>query len=368
MSNKEERKTESKRDLIDRLIGGAAASASVGKLEDYPSETLGARLHELGVSRRAFMQFCAGMASLMALPPSMGPAMAATLLAASAKPSVVYMSFQECTGCLESLVNSFPTTSAKSISIEKLILETISLDYQETLMAGAGDKAETRLEELTSQANSGYVLIVDGSIPNVANSGYFVSHGQSGVNRFKNAAANAGLIIAVGTCASFGGLPKADPNPTGAVSIGDLLKTLGMGGKPLINVSGCPPIPEVITGVIMYYLTSGMPELDSNKRPKVFYGETVHEHCYREESFEDGPWVERFDDTNARKGACMLHMGCKGPVTHNACSKLKWNQGTSFPIQSGHGCIGCSEPNFWDLNLGAGKGFYVQLPKGSYDD
>jgi hydrogenase small subunit len=358
--------SESKRAVFRSLVDDPAAKPDGIDFAGYEPDTLGAQLHELGVSRRAFMQFCAGMASLMAMPPSMGPAMAATLLALPAKPSVLYLSFQECTGCLESLVNSLPTTKANSTSIENLILNLISLDYQETLMAAAGDQVESWLELL--QQKQGYVLIVDGSIPNVANSGYFVSHGQSGVERFRKAAANAGLIIAVGTCASFGGLPKADPNPTGAVSIGDLLKTLGMGSKPLINVSGCPPIPEVITGVIMYYLTKGMPELDTLKRPKVFYGETVHDGCYREEGFEDGPWVERFDDANARKGACLFHMGCKGPVTHNACSKLKWNQGVSFPIQSGHGCIGCSEPNFWDMNLGAGKGFYVRLPKGSFHD
>jgi hydrogenase small subunit len=171
----------------------------------------------------------------------------------------------------------------------------------------------------------------------------------------------------VGTCASFGGLPKANPNPTGAVSIGTLMSQLGI-AKPLINVSGCPPMAEVITGVILYYLASGMPALDRLRRPKVYYGETVHEDCYRRERFEEGPWPQGFDDAASRQGGCLYMLGCKGPVTHNACSRIRWNQGTSFPMMSGHGCLGCSEPDFWDrMNLGGKVGFYIPIESGPYD-
>jgi hydrogenase small subunit len=319
------------------------------------------RLLEIGISRRRFLSFCTGLASLMALPQSMAPRLAAAATSPT-KPSVVYMSFQECTGCLESMVNSFAFRGGATI--DNLILNMISLDYQETLMAAAGAQAEEQLFASTSPSQAGYVLVVDGSIPAQWDSGYFVSGGRSGVARFRDAAQNAGLIVAVGTCASFGGLPKADPNPTGAVSIGDLMASLGI-NKPLINVSGCPPIPEVITGVILYYLTSGMPGLDRLSRPTMFYGETVHDECYREESFEDGPFALSFDDANARRGNCLFKLGCKGPVTHNACSTIKWNQGVSFPMMSGHGCIGCSEPDFWDrINSNGRKGFYVQLSGG----
>ena len=290
------------------------------------------------------------MASVMALPQAMVPKLAAAATAPQ-KPSVVYMSFQECTGCLESLVNSFAFQGGTTV--ENLILNMISLDYQETLMAAAGEQAEEQLRSVTSK--TGYVLVVDGSIPALADSGYFVSGGRSGLARFNDAAKNAGLIIAVGTCASFGGLPKAAPNPTGAISIEDLMFDLGI-KVPLINVSGCPPIPEVITGTILYYLAyKDRPPLDSLKRPLLFYGKTVHKDCFREEFFDDdGLFAASFDDAAARQGACLFDLGCKGPVTYNACSKIKWNQGTSYPMLSGHGCIGCSEPNFWDrANLGA---------------
>jgi hydrogenase small subunit len=321
------------------------------------------RIAAAGYSRRHFMSSMASMASLLGLPATMIPELAAAATAPK-KPSVVYMSFQECTGCLESLVNSFAFSGGSSI--ENLILNVISLDYQETLMAAAGDQAELQLR--TATAATGYVLVVDGSIPANWQSGYFVSGGRSGVARFRDAAANAGLIVAVGTCASFGGLPKAAPNPTGAISIGQMMKNLGI-TVPLVNISGCPPVPEVITGSILYYLAKGLPALDALLRPKVFYGETVHEECNREEYLEDGPHVKVFDDSNARFGGCLIEMGCKGPVTHNACTKIKWNQGVSFPMMAGHGCIGCSEPDFWDrLNTGNKKGFYVPLAPGSYHD
>jgi hydrogenase small subunit len=320
------------------------------------------RLQQLGISRRRFLSYCAGLASLMALPQSMIPRLAQAATS-PAKPSVVYMSFQECTGCLESMVNSFAFKGGTTI--DNLILNLISLDYQETLMAAAGDQAEDLLKTLTSKTD--YVLIVDGSIPAHWNSGYFVSGERSGVARFRDAAMNAALIIAVGTCASFGGLPKANPNPTGAVSIGTLMAQLKI-SKPLINVSGCPPIPEVITGTILYYLASGMPKLDNLRRPKVFYGETVHEDCAREDCFEDGPYVRAFDDAASRKGGCLFMVGCKGPVTYNACSTLRWNQGVSNPINAGHGCLGCSEPDFWDrLNLNNQPGFYVPIADEPYD-
>lgn len=333
--------------------------ADVTPADEFELDEASAReLLKLGISRRGFMSFCMGMASLMALPLSMAPQLAMAALSPK-KPSVVYMSFQECTGCLESLVNSFAFRGGTTI--ENLILNLISLDYQETLMAASGAQAEEQLSALTAAGNAGYVLVVDGSVPAQWDSGYFVSGGRSGVARFRDAAKNAGVIIAVGTCASFGGLPKADPNPTDAVSIGDLMVNLGI-SKPLINVSGCPPIPEVITAVILYYLAKGMPALDALHRPKMFYGKTVHDECYREESFEDGPFAMSFDDANARKGRCLFKMGCKGPVAHNACSTVKWNQGTSSPMMSGHGCIGCSEPNFWDhMNQQGIKGFYVPL-------
>ncbi len=313
------------------------------------AQTLGAHLRAHGITRRGFLKFCGLLASSMALAPAMIPKIAAALEAAQ-RPSVIWLSFQECTGCTESL------TRAHSPSIESLIFDAISLDYHHTLQAASGEGAEAARAAAMQAHHGKYVLVVDGSIP-LGNPGYSTIAGMSNLEMLQEAAAGAAAIIAVGTCAAFGGLPKAKPNPTGAVSVSDLIKD-----KPIINIPGCPPIPVVITGVIAHFLTFGLPALDSLGRPKAFYGQSIHDRCYRRPFYEAGLFAETFDDAGAKAGWCLYKLGCKGPVTYNACATTKWNDGTSFPIESGHGCIGCSEPNFWDFG-----GFYraLSLPTGA---
>ena len=177
------------------------------------------------------------------------------------------------------------------------------------------------------------------------------------VDMLKHSAKNAAAIVCVGTCAAFGGIPHAYPNPTGAVSVSDIITD-----KPIINVSGCPPIPVVITGVLAHFLTFGsIPELDHLGRPAAYYGQSIHDRCYRRPFYERGKFAKTFDDEGAKKGWCLYELGCKGPTTYNACATVKWNGGTSFPIGSGHGCIGCSEPNFWDKG-----GFYNPISAGDW--
>ncbi|MGV6827754.1 MAG: hydrogenase small subunit [bacterium] len=310
-------------------------------------QTLADHLRSQGISRRGFLKFCAATASMMALPPSMVPAIAAALESAK-RPSVIWLSFQECTGCTESLTRSHSPT------VEGLIFDAISLDYHHTLQVASGHGAEAAREAAMEEHYGKYLLVVDGSIP-VDNPGFSTIAGISNLDMLKDVAAGAAAIITVGTCAAYGGLPKADPNPTGARSVSDIITD-----KPIVNVPGCPPIPTVITGVLTHFLTFGaLPELDHLGRPKVFYGQSIHDRCYRRPFYEKGLFAETFDDEGARKGWCLYRLGCKGPTTYNACATAKWNQGTSFPIESGHGCIGCSEPDFWDLG-----GLYRALPEG----
>jgi hydrogenase small subunit len=299
--------------------------------------TVGEMLRKAGISRRGFIQYCTAVASAMALPPWMGPAMAEQLRN-SPRPSVVYLSFQECTGCLESLTRSFAPT------IEDLIFNTISLDYNDTLMAASGEPAESARAKAMKDNFGKYVLVVDGSVPTGAGGGYCTAGGHSAEDTLREAAKGAAAIVCVGTCAAFGGIPFADPNPTSAWPVSAIV-----GDKPLINVSGCPPMPEVITGTLLQFVTTGrVPDLDEHRRPKVFFGNTIHDRCYRRPFYDQGKFAKTFDDEGARNGWCLYELGCKGPTTYNACATIKWNGGTSFPIQSGHGCIGCSEPEFWD--------------------
>ena len=307
--------------------------------------TLLESLRRQGVSRRAFLKFCAATASLMALPPTMISAVAEAL-AKARRPSVIWLSFQECTGCTESLTRSHSPT------VESLILGAISLDYHHTLMAASGTAAETARETAMKEFDGKYLLIVDGSIPTKDGGVYSTIAGRTNLDMLEEAAKGAAAIVAVGSCAAFGGIPHANPNPTGAVSVSDIIKD-----KPIINVPGCPPIPVVITGVLTHYLTFGtIPDLDDKGRPLSFYGDTIHDRCYRRPFYDQGKFAKTFDDEGARNGWCLFELGCKGPTTHNACATTKWNQGVSFPIESGHGCLGCSEPDFWD----AGS-FYTAL-------
>ncbi|MBZ0129616.1 MAG: hydrogenase small subunit [Rhodobacteraceae bacterium] len=303
-----------------------------------------------GISRRGFLKYCASLTSLMALPPLMAPRVAHALETA-ARPSVIWLSFQECTGCTESLTRSHSPT------IEDLIFNAVSLDYHHTLQAASGHAAEAAREQAMKDHWGKYLLVVDGSIP-VGNPGFSCIAGISNLDMLKETAAGAAAIVSVGTCAAFGGIPHADPNPTGAVAVSEIITD-----KPIINVPGCPPIPVVMSGVLAHFLTFGIPALDELGRPKAFYGETIHDRCYRRPFYDKGLFAEGFDDEGAREGWCLYKLGCKGPTTKSVCATVKWNNGTSFPIEAGHPCLGCTEPDFWDNG-----GFYkpLSVPAGDY--
>ncbi len=189
-----------------------------------------------------------------------------------------------------------------------------------------------------------YILAVEGNPPLNEDGMYCIIGGKPFVEQRKMAAEHAKAIISWGACASYGCVQAAAPNPTRATPVHKVILD-----KPIIKVPGCPPIAEVMTGVITYMLTfDRLPELDRQGRPAMFYSQRIHDKCYRRPHFDAGQFVEQWDDENAKKGYCLYKMGCKGPTTYNACSTVRWNEGTSFPIQSGHGCIGCSEDGFWD--------------------
>jgi hydrogenase small subunit len=300
------------------------------------NQSVGERLEARGVSRRSFLKFCATTASLLALPPALAPRIAEAL-EAQRRPSVIWLSFQECTACTESILRSTAPT------IESMIFETISLDYHHTLQAAAGHAAEAARETAMKENWGKYIVLVDGSVP-MGNMGFSTTAGESNLDTLRHVAEGAAAIVNIGTCAAFGGIPFADPNPTGAVPVSDIIKD-----KPIVNIPGCPPIPAVMTSVLAHYIAFGsLPDLDHLNRPKVFYGQNIHDRCYRRPFYERGQFAESFDDEGAKAGWCLYKLGCKGPTTYNACAVLKWNEGTSFPIEAGHGCIGCSEPNFWD--------------------
>ena len=209
---------------------------------------------------------------------------------------------------------------------------------------GRGHQAEEALEETIKKYKGNYILAVEGNPPLADDGIYCIPGGKPFVEKLRHVAKDAKAIVSWGSCASWGCVQAAKPNPTQATPVHKVITD-----KPIIKVPGCPPIAEVMTGVVTYILTfDRLPDLDAQGRPKMFYSQRVHDKCYRRPHFDAGQFVEHFDDAGARMGYCLYKVGCKGPVTYNACSALRWNEGLSFPIQSGHGCIGCSEDAFWD--------------------
>jgi len=290
-----------------------------------------------GYSRRDFMKFVSMMTAFIGLEQS---AIGQVAKAMETKPRipVIWLHFQECTCCSESFIRSSHPIVAD------ILLDKISLDYTETLMAASGTQAEDALKNTMTKYKGQYILCVEGSVPLGADGVYCMIGGKTSIQILEEASEGAAAIIAWGSCASNGCVQSAKPNPTQATPIHKLVK-----GKPIIKVPGCPPIGEVMAGVIVHYLTFGrIPELDRMGRPKAFYSKRVHDRCYRRPFYDAGLFVETFDDENSKKGYCLYKVGCKGPSTYNACGVMKWNGGTSYPIQSGHPCIGCSEENYWD--------------------
>ncbi len=290
-----------------------------------------------GYSRRDFMKFTTYMAAYMGLQNSAIGQITKALETTPRLP-VIWEHYQECTCCSESFIRSDHPIVAD------ILLDKISLDYTETLMAAAGEQAEAAKHATMKKYHGEYILCVEGSIPLGDDGQYCCIAGKTALEQFKEAAEGAKAIIAWGSCASNGCVQSAHPNPTQATPIHKLIKN-----KPIIRVPGCPPIGEVMAGVIVHVVAFGrLPELDRMNRPKAFYAKRVHDSCYRRAYYDAGLFAETFDDQNAKKGYCLYKVGCKGPMTYNSCGTIKWNNGVSYPIQSGHGCIGCSEDNFWD--------------------
>jgi hydrogenase small subunit len=300
-----------------------------------------------GISRRSFMKYCSLTATSLGLGPAFVPRIAHAMETKPRTP-VIWISGLECTCCSESFIRSAHPLA------KDVVLSMISLDYNEVLMAASGHQAEAALEEARKKHKGNYILAVEGNPPLNEDGMYCIVGGRPFVEQLKEYAADAKAVIAWGACASWGCVQAAKPNPTNAVPIHKVITD-----KPIIKVPGCPPIAEVMTAVVTYMLTfDKIPELDRMGRPKMFYGQRIHDKCYRRPHFDAGQFVEQWDDEAARRGYCLYKVGCKGPTTYNACSTTRWNGGTSFPIGSGHGCIGCSEDGFWDKGS-----FYDRLTK-----
>jgi hydrogenase small subunit len=294
------------------------------------------------------MQFCAAAATTLALPGSYAQ-LIAKALSVKRKPTLVWLEFQDCTGNTESMLRS------SHPSIEDIVLESISMEYHETLMAGYGHHASSALDRVVREEKGKYLVIVEGSIPTADGGVYCTIGGRTALDIATEVCSGAAAVIAVGACAWDGGLVRSRPNPTGAVGLQEAVP-----GLSVVNLPGCPHNSANTAAVLVHYLTFGeMPALDPSNRPLFAYGQLIHDQCERRAHYDSGRYVQQWGDEGHRKGWCLYKMGCKGPESEFNCPTVRWNGGTSWPVKSGHGCIGCASPRFWDTK----SPFYERLPR-----
>ncbi len=285
-------------------------------------------------SRRDFLKFCTATAVYLGLPASYGVKIAEAATNAKKRPPVIWLSGQACTGCVETLLRTNHPT------LEKLILELIALDYNETLNTGAGRQAEDYKQKSIEENAGKFILVVDGAVPTKDGGIYCQVDGHNFIDIVKETAARAAAVIAIGSCASWGGIPSADPNPTGAKGLPDVLKSA------VVTIPGCPPNPYNFLSTVLHFLTfNSLPDLDDKGRPKFAYGRLIHDNCERRPHFDAARFAEQFGDEGHRKGYCLYKLGCKGPQTYANCPAILFNDigSGAWPVGTGHPCFGCTE-------------------------
>jgi hydrogenase small subunit len=287
-----------------------------------------------GVSRRDFIKVCSAAAAAVGLPAWAAEKMADRV--STRRPSIVWLHFQECTGCTESLLR----TSHPDVA--SLLLDLVSLDYHETLFAAAGDQSEAALE--AARKAGGYVLVVEGAIPRREGGIYCRVGGHRATELLPECARSAAAVVCIGSCSSWGGVPSAAPNPTDAVGAPEILKASGI-AKPLVTLPGCPANPYNLLGTVLQLATFGtLPRLDERGRPEFAYARTIHEDCPRRPHFDAGRFASAYGDEGHRNGFCLYKLGCKGPQTHASCSLQPFcDVPGAWPVGIGHPCIGCTE-------------------------
>ncbi|MBV8543274.1 MAG: hydrogenase small subunit [Acidobacteria bacterium] len=300
--------------------------------------TIDQQLRRSGSSRRDFITLCGKLMVAapfgLAITNFVSPEAVAGVVGKARRPSVIWLHMQDCTGCTETLLR----TSEPDLAA--LIFDVISLDYHETVMAASGSDAEAALKDAMKENDGKYVLVVEGSIPTKDNGAYLKIAGRNGIDMLKDVANHAAAVISIGSCASWGGIPSSNVNPTGATGVDSIIKN-----KPVINLPGCPPNPYVLLATVLEYATTGkVPKLDALGRPKFAYDRLIHDHCPRRAHFDAGRFASQFGDSGHRQGWCLYKLGCKGPVTHAPCSTRHFNEVVDcWPIGIGAPCVGCTE-------------------------
>ncbi|MDH4143131.1 MAG: hydrogenase small subunit [Chloroflexota bacterium] len=300
-------------------------------------ESLHESMVRRGMSRRAFLQFTAAMAAALALPMSYAPRIA-TAITTSPRIPVIWLRGQGCGGETRALLQAPNPTTAE------LLLELVSVEYHEALMARSGASAEEARRHAQEIAPGSYIAIVEGAVPTGDNGVYCTVGGRAFSEVVREVCGGALATIAVGSCAVDGGAPAAAGGTTGSDGVGAIVSD-----ATLVNLPGCPVNVVNLTATIVHYLTfKAAPATDARHRPLFAYGNLLHNQCERRAHFEFGEFAMTWGDEGAQRGWCLYKLGCKGPENFSNCPTERYAEGASWPVAAGHGCIGCTSPASWD--------------------
>lgn len=249
------------------------------------------------------------------------------------KRNLIWLELTGCAGNLISLLNG------SNPGLTYLITEMTNLVFDQSLSAAEGEQA---MEQLFSMLDQDYILAVEGAVSTKDNGLYNVIGRWHGIpvtaqSAIKILGEKAAHVIAVGSCASHGGISAAYPNPALCFSVQDVLN------RKVINLPGCPCHPDWFLGTLAHLLQYGEPELDSRGCPLLFYSATIHDHCERRSYFDQGIFAEKLGDDT-----CMFLVGCRGPITLIDCPERQWNQYVNWPVKNNTPCIGCAQFGFPD--------------------
>lgn len=249
------------------------------------------------------------------------------------KRKLVWLEINGCSGNIISLLDG------DNPGFKSLALRLVNFVFDNSLMASEGEGA---MERLFSVIGDDYILAVEGAVSTRDNGLYTVigrlkGEAVTSLKAVQTLGKNAAHVIAVGTCASDGGISAASPNPSASMGIQDVLE------KKVIRLTGCPCHPDWFLGTLAHIMLYGEPELDSYNRPKMFYSTLIHDTCERRVYFDLGLFARKLGDKY-----CMFKLGCRGPVTRTDCPIRKWNERVNWPIGDSGPCIGCAMFGFPD--------------------
>lgn len=287
------------------------------------------------LSRREFLRRCRDISIAVAASPLYTNEIAHGFikLAESAKPKVMFIQSQCCTGC------SISATYGNEFDFIDFITRIINLQVHPNLSFAQGHSYIQQIKDMTKEG--GYYLVLEGSIPLGIPEACMID--DMPMSEFlKPIVKNAGAVVSNGTCASYGGIPASNMNVTGAVSVEKYLSMNNI-NTPMIKIPGCPIQPDRLMGTVAYIVATGkLPEL-VNGTPKKYFGELIHNACGRYKSFANDQYINKFAHEHMD---CLLKKGCRGPVTFADCPTRRWNGKTNVCIEANTPCVGCVNPDF----------------------